>query len=142
TLLRDAAAAPDLAAFMRERHEARVRFPGFGHRIYKVADPRVPPLQRAMHAMGDAPLLAVAEALEAQGARTFGAKGVHANIDLFGAALLDALGVDPARFVASFALGVTCGWLAHWTEQRETGRLIRPDSAYEGPPERAMPTAG
>ncbi len=140
-LLRDAAASGDLPAFVRARHEARIRFPGFGHRIYKVSDPRVPPLQRAMHAMGNAPMLAVAEALEAEGARTFGAKGVHANVDLFGAALLDALGVKPDRFVASFALGVASGWLAHWTEQRETGRLIRPESAYEGPPERPLPTS-
>jgi citrate synthase len=138
-LLREAAAAGDLAAFMRARYEAKTRLPGFGHRIYKVADPRLPPLREMMHRMGDVPLLAIAEGLEAQGAPLYGVKGVHANIDLFGAALLDALGVDPECFVAAFGLGIACGWLAHWAEQRQTGRLIRPDSAYIGPALRALP---
>ena len=138
-LLREASVAGDLGAFVRARFDARARLPGFGHRIYKVADPRVPPLRAVMHAMGNAPLLTIAEGLESNGAPLYGSKGVHANIDLFGAALLDALGVAPAAFVAAFALGVACGWLAHWAEQRETGRLIRPDSAYEGPPARPLP---
>ncbi len=138
-LLHEAAGAGDLARFMRERFDAKTRLAGFGHRIYKVADPRLPPLRAAMHHMGNVPLLSVAEGLEKHGAPLYGTKGVHANIDLFGAALLDALGVDPVRYVAAFTLGIACGWLAHWSEQRATGRLIRPDSAYVGPALRAMP---
>lgn len=138
-LLLEAAAAGDVEAFVRDRHARKARLPGFGHRIYKVADPRVPPLRAAMHAMGGARLLPVAEALEQHAAPLYGAKGVHANIDLFGAALLDALGVAPEQYVAAFALGVACGWLAHWNEQRATGRLVRPESEYTGPAERAVP---
>jgi citrate synthase len=138
-LLREASAAGDLAAFMRARFDARARLPGFGHRIYKVADPRVPPMRAAMHHMGNVPMLAIAEGLEQHGAPLYGSKGVHANIDLFGAALLDGLGVSPAAYVAAFALGIACGWLAHWAEQRETGRLIRPDSSYIGPAQRDLP---
>jgi citrate synthase len=139
-LLEQAHASGDIAAFVRERFARKARLAGFGHRIYKVADPRVPPLRAAMHAMGNVRLLAAAEALEREAAPIYGAKGVHANIDLFGAALLDGLGVAPDAYVAAFALGIACGWLAHWAEQRATGRLIRPDCAYTGPAERALPS--
>lgn len=138
-LLREAAASGDVAAFVRERHARKAWLPGFGHRIYKVPDPRVPPLRAAMRAMGGVPLLDVAEALEYAVAPLYGAKGIYANIDLFGAALLDALGVEPPHFVAAFALGVVSGWLAHWAEQRAAGRLVRPESEYAGPPRREVP---
>lgn len=92
-----------------------------------------------MRAMGNVRLLPVAEALERYAAPLYGPKGVYPNIDLFGAALLDALGIESEQFVAAFALGVACGWLAHWNEQRTSGRLIRPDSEYIGPPLRQVP---
>jgi citrate synthase len=59
-------------------------------------------------------------------------------VDFYGAVLLDALGVPPTSFVAAFALGVACGWLAHAVEQQASGRLVRPDSAYVGPPRREL----
>lgn len=138
-LLRRAAASGDPAAYVRGLVEARARLPGFGHRIYRVPDPRVPPLRAAAHAAGGVPLVATADALAAAVEPLLGPKGVHANVDLYGAALADGLGIDDARFVAAFALGVAAGWLAHWLEQRATGRLVRPDSAYTGPPERDLP---
>lgn len=138
-LLLRAHEAGDVAAFVRDAHAKRERLPGFGHRIYKVPDPRVPPMRAAMHEMGGVRLLPVAEALDREAAALYGAKGVHANIDLYGAALLDALGVEPSQYVAAFALGLASGWLAHWLEQRATGRLVRPESEYTGPEARAVP---
>jgi citrate synthase len=137
--LLEAVAAPDLGAWVRARHGRRERLPGFGHRIYKVADPRVPPLREVTRAMGGARLLPVAEALEAHAAPLYAAKGVHANVDLYGAVLLDALGVEPALYVSAFLLGAASGWLAHWVEQREGGRLVRPDGEYIGPAARPVP---
>jgi citrate synthase len=137
-----AAGSGDIGAFVRDRHARKERLPGFGHRVYKVADPRVPPLRAATHAMGGAPLLSVAEALEDHAAPLYAGKGVYANIDLYGAVLLDALGVAPELYVAAFVLGAAAGWLAHWVEQRATGRLIRPASEYAGPAPRAVPPAG
>jgi citrate synthase len=138
-LLERAAASGDVAAFVTDLHARKARLAGFGHRIYKVPDPRVPPLREAMRAMGGARLLPVAEALEREGARLWGPKRVFANIDLFGAALLEALGVEPPQYVAAFALGIVPGWLAHWLEQRQTGKLIRPDGEYTGPGPRPLP---
>jgi citrate synthase len=138
-LLRRAAASGDAAVYVAALLDARARLPGFGHRIYRVPDPRVPPLRAAALAAGGIPLLPVADALVAAVEPRLGPKGVHANVDLYGAALADGLGIPDERFVAVFALGVAAGWLAHWIEQRATGRLVRPESAYDGPPERELP---
>lgn len=140
TLLRDVAASNDVVGLVRSRRANKLVFPGFGHRIYKGADPRLPPLSRAIDAMGDVPLREAALALEAAVLEVFSPKPLRANIDLWGAVLLDALGIDPSSFVAAFALGVGSGWLAHYEEQLREGRLIRPESAYAGPEERSLPT--
>jgi citrate synthase len=137
-MLEQAQASGDPAEFVRAKHRAKERLPGFGHRVYKVADPRVPPLRAAMRAMGSAPLLDVCETVAAAAEPLLGPRGIHPNIDLYGAALLATLGVRPERYVAAFALGIACGWLAHWTEVRADGRLVRPDSAYAGPAERSL----
>ena len=137
-LLLEAAEARDTEAFVRRAQEQRRRLAGFGHRIYKVADPRVPPLRAAMEAMGGVRLLQAATQLDREVEKRYGARGIHANIDLYGAVLLDALGVDPSLYVAAFALGLAPGWLAHWMEQGATGRLIRPDSVYDGPTHRPL----
>lgn len=138
-LLLEALEDGDPAALVRRAYDQRRRLAGFGHRIYKVPDPRIPPLRAAIEAMGEARLLPVAEALCREAEKLYGARGIYANIDLYGAVLLDALGVEPAHYVAAFALGLAAGWLAHWLEQGFTGRLIRPESTYEGPPLRTIP---
>jgi|LNFM01.1.fsa_nt_gb citrate synthase len=139
-MLESAFAHGDPAAFVAAKHAAKERLPGFGHRVYKVPDPRVPPMRAAMRAMGHAPLLDTCEAMAEAATPLFAAKGVYPNIDLYGAALLGTLGVDPSRYVAAFVLGIACGWLAHWAEVRAEGRLVRPDNAYSGPEQRALPT--
>lgn len=139
TILRDVAASGDALTLVRSRRTQKLVFPGFGHRIYKGADPRLPPLRRAIDAMSDVPLRDAALALEKAVGEVFAPKTLHANIDLWGAVLLDALGVPPEMYVAAFALGVGPGWLAHYEEQLGTNRLIRPESAYIGPPERPVP---
>lgn len=137
-LLREALASGDTVAFVHQAREQKRKLAGFGHRIYKVPDPRLPPLRSAIEAMGNVQLLPVAITLMTEGERLYGARGVYANIDLFGAVLLDALGVEPEHNVAAFALGLAPGWMAHWLEQGATDRLIRPDSAYTGPSQRAI----
>ncbi len=137
-MLQEALAAGDANVFIRDKFQAKARLPGFGHRVYKVADPRVPPLREAMQAMGHAPLLDITEALANAAVPYFAPKGIYPNIDLYGAALLGTLSVKPAFYVAAFTLGIACGWLAHWNEVRSLGRLVRPDSDYTGPAERTV----
>lgn len=138
-ILRDVSASGDALSLVQSRRAKKLVFPGFGHRIYKGADPRLPPLRRAIDAMSDVPLMSAALELERAVAAVFAPKVLHANIDLWGAVLLDALGVSPEMYVAAFALGVGPGWLAHFEEQLGTNRLIRPESSYSGPQERTVP---
>jgi citrate synthase len=133
--LRAAMASGDVAGYARKQ----TRIPGFGHRVYKVPDPRAPPLLEAIRSLGAVPLSAAAGEVEDALRPRLAPKGVHANIDYHAAVLLDALGIAPEAFVAAFALGIACGWLAHAVEQRALGRLIRPDSVYTGPALRAVP---
>jgi len=114
------------------------RLMGFGHRIYKVRDPRADVLKAALERLepsGDK--LALARAVEAAALaalrRHKPGRRIETNVEFYTAMLLDALGIPRAAFTPVFALGRVVGWTAHALEQRRTGRLIRPASIYVGP---------
>jgi len=56
------------------------------------------------------------------------------NVEYYTALLLEAVGFPPDAFTTVFAMGRIAGWIAHAREQRITGRLLRPQSKYVGPP--------
>jgi citrate synthase len=114
------------------------RLPGFGHRIYKVRDPRADVLKATV---ADMPMtagrLAFAanvekEALAALRRHKPGQR-LDTNVEYYTATLLEALDVPRAAFTALFAVGRVAGWCAHIFEQEEGGRIIRPQSNYVGP---------
>lgn len=118
------------------------RLMGFGHRIYKVRDPRADALKAAVKRMsGDSKAmpgrLKLAEAVERAALKVLHQRKpdrpLDVNVEFYTALLLEALGFPPDAFTAVFATGRTAGWLAHAREQRLTGRLIRPQSTYVGP---------
>lgn len=82
--------------------------------------------------------LAFAAKVEARVAAVFarlkpGRPPLQPNVEINAALLLDAVGIPREAFTPVFAVGRMPGWLAHAMEQRQTGRLIRPSSAYIGP---------
>lgn len=116
------------------------RIMGFGHRIYRVRDPRADVLKTTVTQLldaGDQPRLAGAVAIEgiirAALRRHKPERVLDTNVEFYTALLLDALGFQREDFTAVFALGRVLGWLAHVAEQQATGRLIRPQSVYIGP---------
>lgn len=118
------------------------RLMGFGHRIYRVRDPRADALKAALKRLGnagdlDAERLALAEAVETSALALLRQKKpdrpLETNVEFFTALLLEALGFSRDAFTGVFAAGRVGGWLAHAHEQIETGRLIRPQSHYIGP---------
>jgi citrate synthase len=118
------------------------RLMGFGHRIYKVRDPRADALKAAVRRMAASSSvlpgrLKLAEAVERAALRILHDhkpdRPLDVNVEFYTALLLEALGFPADAFTAVFATGRTAGWLAHAREQRLTGRLIRPQSAYVGP---------
>jgi citrate synthase len=118
------------------------RLMGFGHRIYRVRDPRAEALagvvRRLSRTSNEIPgRLALAEAVEQAALAVLAARkpgrSLAANVELYTALLLEALAFPPDTFTGVFAMGRVAGWIAHAREQRAGGRLIRPQSRYIGP---------
>jgi citrate synthase len=116
------------------------RLMGFGHRIYRVRDPRADVLKAAVGRLkGKDNRIAFAETVEATALKVLErrkpGRRLDTNVEFYTAILLDALGVPREGFTPLFAAGRTAGWVAHAIEQSRTGRIIRPQSRYVG----AMP---
>jgi len=143
----DAIGAPANARPWIERALARGdRLMGFGHRIYRVRDPRADALKAAVRRLDLASSarpgrLALAEAVEAAALAILRDRKpdrpLDTNVEFYTALLLEALGLPPAAFTCVFAMGRSAGWIAHAREQLAGGRLIRPQSHYIGPMPRA-----
>jgi len=127
-------------AVLRGKIERGERLMGFGHRVYKVRDPRADVLGIAAARMfaraGDMRLYELARAVETTALRLLEeykpSRRLQTNVEFYTALLLHGLGIDTAFFTPTFALGRVAGWTAHCFEQRALGRLIRPQSRYVG----------
>lgn len=135
----DAVGRPERAeAWIEESLRRGERLMGFGHRIYKVRDPRADVLKAAIEKLRPSgERLALARAVEKAAldalARHKPGRRLETNVEFYTAMLLDALGLPRNTFTPLFAMGRVVGWTAHGFEQRRTGRLIRPASRYVGP---------
>ncbi len=117
------------------------RLMGFGHRIYRVRDPRADVLaqaaQRFYASGGDQRLYHLAQQVEATALRLLRERKperrLDTNVEFYTALLLHGLGFPAALFTPTFAVGRVVGWSAHCLEQLRDGRLIRPQSVYVGP---------
>lgn len=114
------------------------RLMGFGHRIYRVRDPRADALKRVLKTLPvTSGRLALAEAVETAALEILRIRkperSLETNVEFYTALLLEALGFPPVLFTGVFAMGRTAGWVAHAREQVISGRLIRPQSVYIGP---------
>jgi citrate synthase len=140
----DEIGAPGRAeAWLESALARKERLMGFGHRIYRVRDPRADALKGALIALGragggDPGRLALAEAVEKAALallrRAKPDRPLDVNVEFYTALLLEALGFPPEAFTCVFAMSRTAGWIAHAREQIQQGRLIRPQSLYIGPP--------
>ena len=118
------------------------RLMGFGHRVYKVRDPRADALKRAVRLLAERSnvlpgRLAFAEAVEEAALAILKDRkpnrSLQTNVEFYTALLLEALAFPPSAFTCVFAVGRVTGWIAHAREQVAGGRLIRPQSRYVGP---------
>jgi citrate synthase len=118
---------------VREKLAARERIMGFGHRVYKVEDPRAVHLRRASQqlgqATGDLKWFHMSQAIERI---VRDEKGLPPNVDFYSASAYYMLGIPPDLFTALFAMSRVAGWTAHILEQMQDNRLIRPRSEYVG----------
>src|SRR6266403_1472739 len=114
------------------------RLMGFGHRIYRVRDPRADVLKGAIERLaGGGADLPFAGEVETYIRKALQRKNperpLDTNVEFFTAILLDALTIPRQAFTPIFAVARSAGWTAHAREQQRGGRLIRPSSAYIGP---------
>jgi citrate synthase len=134
---------PDLARqWLLDRLAAKEKVMGFGHRVYKGADSRVPTMKAAFEAMaehtGGGRWVAMYENLEAA---MLEARGLHPNLDFPAGPAYHLMGFDIPMFTPLFVMSRITGWSAHVIEQLAANALIRPLSAYTGPEQRRVPAA-
>lgn len=122
-----------------ERKDPSARFAGFGHRVYKVDDPRAVVLRRMALELADERAVARAMAV-AEAVREVVQDGLRLplNVDYYSAVIYVGLGIEPAMFTSIFAASRVAGWCAHILEQHADNRLIRPRAEYVGVSARSL----
>lgn len=109
---------------------------GFGHRVYKVKDPRATVLQslaeRVFTDSGRPAKYDLAVEMEKVMAEKLGSKGIYPNVDFYSGIVYEALGIPSDLFTPIFAIARVAGWLAHWLEQMQNNRIYRPEQIYVG----------
>lgn len=126
--------------FLRAMLDRGERLMGFGHRVYKVRDPRADVLASAAEQMyradGDMRLYDLAKQVESVAIRLLDeykpGRNLRTNVEFFTALLLHGLDFETDLFTPTFAVGRVAGWIGHCFEQQKSGRLIRPQSVYTG----------
>ncbi|MEE1622541.1 bifunctional 2-methylcitrate synthase/citrate synthase [Zafaria sp. Z1313] len=132
-------AAARARAWMEDALAQKKKVMGFGHRVYKNGDSRVPTMKAALDAMiahyGRDEILGLYDGLEqAMGE----AKDIKPNLDYPAGPTYHLMGFDTEMFTPLFIAARITGWTAHIMEQRASNSLIRPLSAYNGPDQRSV----
>ena len=109
---------------------------GFGHRVYKVKDPRATILQSLAEQLFDETghdrYYELAVELEKVIEEKLGHKGIYPNVDFYSGLVYRKLGIPSDLFTPIFAIARVAGWLAHWKEQLGVNRIFRPTQVYTG----------
>jgi citrate synthase len=141
-MLHDIRTAENCEPWVRAKLAAGERIMGFGHRVYKVRDPRAEVLAKVAEEMAgahleDRKLYDLARSVEKTIIRVLDevkpGRNLKTNVEFFTALVLQSVGLKPDTFVAMFACGRAAGWAAHVIEQHAEDHLIRPQSEYIGP---------
>jgi len=133
----------DPVQWVKDARDEGRRIPGFGHRVYKVKDPRAKILEEKLRDLsessGDTKWLdytsTIEEYLTDQGLLD---KGIAPNVDFYSGSVYDSLGIPVDMYTPIFAMSRAGGWIAHVVEYQEDNRLIRPRARYTGPEESAF----
>ncbi|MDH4088294.1 MAG: citrate synthase [Nitrospira sp.] len=135
-MLREIGTAAKAKAYVEHAFQNKKKLMGFGHRVYKVKDPRATVLQelcrRLFKECGSSPLYEVALEVEAAAGAVLNHKGIYPNVDFYSGIIYDKMGIDVDLFTPLFAISRVSGWLAHWLEQLRENKLFRPDQIYSG----------
>lgn len=123
-------------AYVRERRKTGEPVTGFGHRVYRVEDPRARHMragvERLSKAMGEPRWYEILQAV-VQAMAPYARHGINVNVDFYSGVVYHLLGIPRDLFVPVFAIGRVPGWVAQVIEQQQNNILIRPLTLYDGP---------
>lgn len=143
-MLQEVHESDDYEEYVQEKLEAGERLMGFGHRVYRVRDPRAAVLSTAAERFytkdGDSEFLETVREFEETAVRLLSEykpdRRLDTNVEFYTAALLHGIGVPKELFTTTFAVSRVGGWMAHSLEQEEDNRIVRPRSIYVGAADR------
>jgi len=138
-MLREIHEQGDPEGWVQDALDAGERLMGFGHRVYRVRDPRAAVLQTAAESFyedRDAEFFETIQEFEDVAVEALAEehpnRTLQTNVEFYTAALLNGVGVPRDLFTASFAVARVGGWMAHALEQLDDNRLVRPRAEYVG----------
>ncbi|MCA9734791.1 MAG: citrate synthase [Deferribacteres bacterium] len=135
-LLNEIGSLDKVEEIIKIKLETKAKIMGFGHRVYKVLDPRARILsqysERLAQITGNETYYAMSKKIEDIMKREVGDRGIYPNVDFFSASVYHYLGFKLESYTPIFAVSRISGWAAHVMEQLRENRLFRPSSVYLG----------
>lgn len=136
TMLEEIGSVENVRPYLDGLLERKSKIMGFGHRVYKVKDPRADILQQLAEQLFDKlgydKYYEIALELEQAVKEKLSHKGIYANVDFYSGLVYRRLGIPTDLFTPIFAIARVAGWLAHWKEQLAENRIFRPTQIYTG----------
>ncbi|VEP15105.1 Citrate synthase [Hyella patelloides LEGE 07179] len=135
-MLEEIGSVENVLPYVEAKIANKQKIMGFGHRVYKVKDPRASILQSLAEQLfeetGYDTYYEIALELEKVIEGKLGAKGIYPNVDFYSGLVYNKLGIPSDLFTPIFAIARVAGWLAHWKEQLAVNRIFRPTQIYTG----------
>jgi citrate synthase len=135
-MLEEIGSVENVRPYLESCLERKTKIMGFGHRVYKVKDPRATSLQKLAEQLfekfGSDKYYEIALEMEKVVQEKLGHRGIHPNVDFYSGLVYRRLGIPTDLFTPVFAIARVAGWLAHWKEQLEANRIYRPTQIYTG----------
>jgi len=136
TMLEEIGSVENVRSWLDTSLERKTKIMGFGHRVYKVKDPRATCLQglaeQLFEKFGHDKYYDIAIELEKAVEEKLGHKGIYPNVDFYSGLVYRKMGIPEDLFTPVFAIARVAGWLAHWKEQLDENRIYRPTQIYTG----------
>jgi 2-methylcitrate synthase len=135
-MLREIGSVGNVRPYIEKHIRENRKIAGFGHRVYKVKDPRAGILEKmavgVCDRLGGTVLYDIARETEKVVTEHLGPKGIYPNVDFYSGIVYDRMGIPTDLFTPIFAIARVAGWLAHWIEQLANNRIFRPGQSYIG----------
>ncbi|MTJ07403.1 MULTISPECIES: citrate synthase [unclassified Anabaena] len=135
-MLEEIGSVENVRPYVDDLMQRKAKIMGFGHRVYKVKDPRATILQNLAEQLfekfGYDEYYEIAQEMEKVVSEKLGSKGIYPNVDFYSGLVYRKMGIPTDLFTPVFAIARVAGWLAHWKEQLAENRIFRPTQIYNG----------